>query len=579
MDSSHNQIEQIKDRLDIVNVIQKYVKLKRTGKNYSGLCPFHNEKTPSFIVSPDLQRYKCFGCGQTGDIYNFLQEIESIDFPEALEKLAKEAGIQLKKASYNPKYKTLEEINYKATKYFYNQLKESKKALNYMKKRGFKEKYLKKFGVGYAPRNPQLKKYLLKSKNYTQRELLDSGLFTLKDKVLKEKFYDRIMFPIRSKRGKVLAFTGRKMPENDWGPKYMNSPDTPIFHKKENLFGQYESRQEIRKSDLAIICEGSTDVISAHQHEIENIVAPLGTGLTKEQLESISKMTQNLLFFFDNDQAGRNALIRAFKLASQLKLNPYATTSEPYTDIDELLQKEPKKMKKLIKQKKEAFFFIIESFLEDKDLNKLEDLNLVKNFIGSLLSSVKDEDIKNYYTRKVSSITKISFSKGNEKNRKPIVTKMSKNTLHMKKADNTLLKNYIQRLLLLENIKPDHLVEESLLFNDEFKELYRVILENYKLGRESLYEKLHDNDNVSDTFEAIIFDLTDVPTDKAIVLEELNQIKKRLETEKLRAKQKDLRVKIALAEENGKVKQAEKLLEELIETNKRLQGKKDDTNS
>jgi DNA primase len=128
MDSSNNQIEEIKDRLDIVNVIEKYVKLKRTGKNYVGLCPFHTEKTPSFVVSPDLQRYKCFGCGETGDIFNFLQDIEGIDFPEALEKLAKEAGVELKKSPYNSKYKVLEEINYKATKYFYNQFKKSSKA-------------------------------------------------------------------------------------------------------------------------------------------------------------------------------------------------------------------------------------------------------------------------------------------------------------------------------------------------------------------------------------------------------------------------------------------------------------------
>ncbi len=575
MDSSNNQIEEIKNRLDIVNVIEKYVKLRRAGKNYSGLCPFHSEKTPSFIVSPDLQRYKCFGCGETGDIFNFLQEIESIDFPEALEKLAKEAGVELKKTPYNSKYKTLEEINYKATKYFYNQLKESDKALRYMKERGFNDTSLKEFGVGYAPKNPQLKEYLLKSKNYSQRELVDSGLFTLKNKDIKEKFYERIMFPIRSKRGKVLAFTARVLPGNDWGPKYMNSPDTPIFHKKENLFGQYESRQEIRKTDLAIICEGSTDVISAHQHNIKNIVAPLGTGLTQEQLENLSKITKNFLFFFDSDEAGKSALIRAFKLASELKLTPYATSSEPYKDIDDLLQKDPRKMKKLIDNKKEAFFFILTDYLANKNLNKLEDLERVRKFIGSLLFSVKDEDVKNYYSRKAANITKIDSLVPPRSGRSKFPQKTGSPEIRVKEADNKLYREYIQRLLLLDTIEEKYLLEKEFLPPTQLQGLYSEILMHYKKGKEKLYSNLHDNNKVAHTFEEIVFDLTNIPTNKEDVINELKTIMKRIKAENLMAKQKELSLKIALAEEGGKNKEAEKYLKELIEINNLLRGKED----
>lgn len=575
MDSSNNQIEEIKNRLDIVAVIEKYVKLKRAGKNYSGLCPFHSEKTPSFIVSPDLQRYKCFGCGETGDILNFIQDIENIDFPEALEKLAKEAGVELKKSPYNSKYKTLEEINYKATKYFYNQLKESKRALEYMKERGFSNKSLKEFGVGYAPKDPQLKKYLLKSKNYSQRELLDSGLFTLKNKVVKEKFYDRIMFPIRSKRGKVLAFTARVLPGNDWGPKYMNSPDTPIFHKKENLFGQYESRQEIRKSDLAIMCEGSTDVISAHQHNIKNVVAPLGTGLTQEQLENLSQITKNLLFFFDNDEAGKKALIRAFKLASELKLTPYATSSEPYKDIDELLQKNPNKMKKLIKNKKEAFFFILTDYLANKNLNKLEDLERVRNFIGSLLFSVKDEDVKNYYSRKASRITKIDSLEPFRSQSAKFSSKIAISKLRVKEADNKLYRKYIQRLLLLDSIDEEYLLEKEQIPPTDLQELYSEILIHHKEGKEKLYSYLHDSAKVVNTFEEIVFDLTNIPTKKEDIVNELVSITKRIKTKNLIAKQKELSIKVALAEEAGKNKEAEEYLRELIQLNNLLKGRED----
>ena len=232
MDQNRNQIEEIKERLDIVQVVEKYVELRPTGKNYSGRCPFHQEKTPSFIVSPDIQRYKCFGCGKSGDIFNFVQEIESLDFPETLEKLAKQAGVELQKTPVNSKYKRLEEINYLATKYYYKELKADKKASEYIKERQFKDEIIKEFGVGYAPRYPKLLDYLQKEGKFNKSELLESGLFTLKENKVREKFYDRIMFPIRSTRGKVVGFSGRIMPGNDYGPKYMNTPETPIFHKK-----------------------------------------------------------------------------------------------------------------------------------------------------------------------------------------------------------------------------------------------------------------------------------------------------------------------------------------------------------
>jgi len=571
MTSSNNQIEEIKNRLDIVNVIGKYVNLKQTGKNYVGLCPFHKEKTPSFVVSPDLQRYKCFGCLESGDIFNFVQKIENIDFPEALEKLAKEAGVELKKQEGFSKYKVLEEINYKATRYYYNQLKENRKAMEYLNERGFNKESIKNFGIGYAPRKPELRKYLLRTQNYSQRQLLDSGLFTLKDKVVKEKFYDRIMFPIRSTRGKVIGFTGRVLPGNDWGPKYMNSPDTPIFHKRENLFGQYESRQEIRKKDLAILCEGSTDVISAHQHGIKNIVAPLGTGLTKEQLEKLSKTTKNVLFFFDSDQAGQNALIRGFKIASELGLVPYAASPEPYKDIDELLQKEEKLIRRLITNKTEAFSFILSTYLENRNLNRLEDVQEVKNFIGSLISSVKDKTLLNLYKSKVAKLTKLAlFEEGVEKpykdNRKTPIPKY-----HVNIAYNEVYREYLQFLLLLDEIDPKFLVDKKYILPATLQQLYIEILKNYKKGKEKLYSILHEGDGITETFEDIIFNLTTIPDQEEEIKDELKKLSKKLQTLYLKDQQKTLSRKIAIAEEKRDTKKAEKYLEELTKINKLLQ--------
>ena len=575
MTSSDNQIEEIKNRLDIVNIIGKYVKLKQTGKNYVGLCPFHNEKTPSFVVSPDLQRYKCFGCLESGDIFNFLQKIENIDFPEALEKLAKEAGVELKQQESFSKYKILEEINYKATRYYYNQLKENKNAMDYLKERGFNSESIKNFGLGYAPKKPELRKYLLRTKNYSQRQLLDSGLFTLKNKVVKEKFYDRIMFPIRSTRGKVLGFTGRVLPGNDWGPKYMNSPDTPIFHKRENLFGQYESRQEIRKKDLAILCEGSTDVVSAHQHGIKNIVAPLGTGLTREQLEKLSKTTKNILFFFDSDKAGQDALIRGFKMASELGLVPYAASPEPYKDIDELLQKETKLMRRKITNKAEAFSFILSNYLENKNLNRLEDVYRVKNFIGSLISSVSDKTLLNLYKLKSRNLTKLDLFEGGLENPYKYGKKEPSSQIHMKGADNKNYRTYLQLLLLLDKIDEKLLVDKKYILPSPLQQLYIEILKNYKEGREKLYSILHETDGITEIFEDIIFNLTAIPEKEEEIKEELKKLKTKIESLYLKEQQRILSQKVAIAEEKRDTKEAEKYLKELAQINKLLQDNKD----
>jgi len=188
MDES-NQIAEIKDRIDIVQIIEKYVRLKQAGKNFSGLCPFHKEKTPSFMVSPDIQRYKCFGCGRSGDIFNFIQEIENIDFPEALERLAKVAGVELKKVKVNTKYKEIKEINHIATKYYYNALLRDKKAMEYVKGRGINDESIKQFALGYAPKYPKLLEKIKSSGSFSKKTDLDSGLFVEKNGVLKDKNY------------------------------------------------------------------------------------------------------------------------------------------------------------------------------------------------------------------------------------------------------------------------------------------------------------------------------------------------------------------------------------------------------
>ena len=567
-----NQIEEIKERIDIVQLIEKYVKLKQTGKNFSGLCPFHKEKTPSFIVSPDIQRYKCFGCGRSGDIFNFVQDIENIDFVEALEKLAKTAGVELKKSSPNTKFKEIKEVNYIATKYYYNQLLKSPIALSYVLKRGINKEYIKKFALGYAPKYPKLISEIKKSGNYSKKVLLESGLFIEKNGILKEKFFDRIMFPIRSKRGDVIAFTARQNAGNEYGPKYMNSPETPIFHKSYNLFGQYESRQEIRKQDLVIICEGSTDVISAHQVGIKNIVAPLGTSLTSQQLESLIPLTKNVLLFFDSDSAGKAAIVRGFELASKLEMNPFAASPSPYKDIDELIQNEPSKISEVINNKVEAFSFILADTIKDRDLNKLEDVDKIKKTILPILNFVKDINTKSLYIKKLEEITGITYGNTEEKSN----MKLSSPT---KNQINPLIEStetrYLQLLLFAENRKEEYFLDEKYISDKVQQEIFSFITLNKTLTKSELFEKINTNTEAQKVLEDMIFNAKKLPKESELE-NELFYLQRLLKVKYYKQIQKNLVSKIAMSDEIEDEEEKSKALKQLQKVAKILQKLKNE---
>jgi len=444
--------------------------------------------------------------------------------------------------------------------------------MKYVKERGFSDESIKNFGIGYTPKYPKLLDYIQKNTKYSKQELLQSGLFVEKEGKIREKFRDRIMFPIRSSNGKVIAFSGRVLPGNDWGPKYMNSPETPLFHKKDNLFGQYESRQEIRKQDLAILCEGQTDVISAHQAGIKNIVAPLGTGITKEQIEKLSKLTRNFLFFFDSDSAGFKAVVRAFGLSSALGVYPYAATPSPYKDIDELLQKDKKLFTKKIKNRTEAFSFILSTYIEDKDLNKLSNVTIVKKFIDELLSNVKDPIIKSHYIEKVAKITTFTISKdfhgirfSQERPSNKAFLELPVKTLEQRQE-----LTYLKLLLLLDKVPPKYIVKKSLLTSPQRQKVVELLSSNPGITRQEIYTALEEDPDTREVIEEAIFQTTELPNNEEEIYNELDQIIKRLKKNFYENQRRDLHVKIAIAEEKGEFKQSQKLLSELQNINKIL---------
>lgn len=561
MDDNRVQIEEIKNRLDIVDQISKYVELKPAGKNYAGLCPFHTEKTPSFMVSPELQRYKCFGCGENGDIFTFIQKIEGIDFPEALEKLAKEAGVKLQKRKINTHIAKLYEINKLAGRYYYKQLKESKVASKYIASRGFNKDSIYKFGIGYAPGGYKLLDYLQSQgeEKFNKKELLDSGLFTLKNGKLRAKFYKRIMFPIRSTSGKVIGFSGRVLSKDQKGPKYMNTPETPIYHKKENVFGQYESRKAIRKKDLVIFCEGQTDVISAHQAGFENIVAPLGTALTLEQLKKLSKLTKNFLFIFDSDEAGQKAMQRALILISKLELQAYAVSPDPYKDIDEMLQKDEAKFKNLIKNKIDLFSFLFNKKIEDLNPTEYADINSALKWVKETLFNVPSRSLRAIY---IKSLQNTHFFD-------PIIVEDIKNELLnppnkkvlKEQRDNKANVPYISRqekmlslLLIHDDISVPKNFDLKYFTDENIKEIIDFIRK-----KKSVTKKILLKENFKEYIEDAIFHFSDID-EKDDIDKLYNLIKK----DYYDSKEKNLKKQIAIAEQSHDFKKSEKLLKQFL---------------
>jgi DNA primase len=489
-----------------------------------------------------------------------------------LEKLAKEAGIELKKVSKNPNTEKLELLNRKATEYFYKELlkKENSIALKYLKdERQFTKETIDVFALGFAPGKRDLEAFLRKAGIFSRKNLLDSGLFTEKNGIFKEKFFKRIMFPIRNSQGKFIGFSGRILPGNDFGPKYMNTPETPVFHKKENLFGLYESRLEIRKQDFAILCEGQTDVISAYQNGIKNIVAPLGTALTKEQLEKLSKLTKNILFFFDSDDAGKKATVRGFKMASELNLYPFAANSKPYKDLDEMIKKDLTELRKRISERKDAFSYLLLEFVESRDLTNYKEYNQSVNFVKDLLSSVKNISALNFYKKKAEKILG-TFDKNitQEISKKITVQKPLEENASHEKEQNKEEEVFLQLILLKDSIKLPKDTDLNLFFSEEIKKILRFIQKNPGKTRQEIFANVD-----SPILEDLIFSSSRILNTKQDIIEkDIKEIYGKIKDIFVEKQKKKLNVKIAIAEERKDLKESEKLLEEyqnLIKIGKR----------
>lgn len=335
-------IEEVVSRTDIVDVISGQIKLKKNGSSYVGLCPFHNEKSPSFSVSPSRQLYHCFGCGVGGNVITFVMEYENYTFLEAVRLLADRAGISLPEMDYSAQERRdrdlkskLLEVNKLAATFYYHQLKteQGSLGLNYLKKRGLSDETLHRFGLGYAGQSGNALYSYLKNKGYDDAVLKETGLFTY-ERGVHDKFWNRVMFPIMDINHKVIGFGGRVM--GDAKPKYLNSPETKLFDKSRNLYGLNIARTS-RQPNL-IICEGYMDVISMHQAGFVQAVASLGTALTPGQARLMKRYTDNVLITYDSDEAGVKAALRAIPILKAAGLSAKVIDLQPYKDPDEFIK-------------------------------------------------------------------------------------------------------------------------------------------------------------------------------------------------------------------------------------------------
>jgi DNA primase len=415
-------IQQIVSRIDIIEIIDSFVKLKRRGTNYLGLCPFHNEKTPSFTVSPSKEIYKCFGCGRSGNAITFLMEHEKYSYVEALKWLAVKYNIEIEETETSPEFKEHQQaadslyiINKFAQKFFSDQLFNEEEGINvgmsYLKERGFREEIIKRFELGY---NPEARDTFAKAAIEMQfnKDLLQkSGLVVARDNGLQDNYRGRIIFPIHNQSGKVTGFGARLIRKNDKAPKYINTPENEIYVKSKILYGSWFARQAIDKADECLLVEGYTDVVSLHQAGIENVVASGGTSLTPDQLRLIKKYTSNLTILYDGDAAGIKAALRGLDLALEEGLNVKLVLLPNQEDPDSYILKNGASSftSFIADNKKDFILFQLELALQDAGDDTNKRAQVVSRIAESISKINKSEDFTKQqdYIKKTAEFLKI----------------------------------------------------------------------------------------------------------------------------------------------------------------------------
>lgn len=576
-----NEVEEIKSKIDIVDFVGQYLTLKKAGTNYKANCPFHEEHSPSFMVSPEKQIYKCFGCNEGGDVINFLMKMENLEFPEALEILADKVGVKLNKHISSEIYKKeknikvrLYKINELSKKVFYKILLEHKTgkiALEYLQKRKITLETIKKFQIGYIPSNRVLNNFLL-DRGFSEQEIRDAGA--------PNRFFNRIMFPINDIGGNTVAFTGRTI-EKRVEPKYLNTSETMIFHKGQILFGLDLAKKYIKENNNTIVVEGQMDVISSFQANVKNVVASSGTALTKDHLKILARYSGNVSFCFDQDSAGKRAAKKAIELAIVAGMNPkIILLPKKYKDAGEVIEDGEMSWEEIVKNKQGAIDWMIDqAFLGKNELSGVDKKMIAKEILP-IISIIPDKIEQGHYvktlSRKLNTVEKIIFE-ALQKSEEQIDTKQEK--VAVKSNTITLNENFIALLILYPKSWEKVISKVDYKdFQEELpKKVYKFIQSCYTMNECKTRERCETRDKVLLCLEKILsydetkkvkFLLLEIETryknveiDK--VLFDIEDMSSRIIKERQEKIKVNFANEISLAEQNGDRKKVKKLLEEL----------------
>ena len=422
-------VAEIKQRLAIEDVVAQYVELKRAGRNFKGLSPFGNEKTPSFIVSPEKQIWHDFSSGKGGDMFSFVMEMEGLDFKGSLELLARKAGVDLEQfqTKSGPSSRTKERL-YEAlelaSKFYQVQFSKSKLALDYVfTKRKFNKKIALDFRLGYAPNNGAALVDFLQKKGFTPQELEQAGLTARRYNGVADMFRGRLMIPLCDPQGRVIGFTARILEDDPNAPKYINTPQTILYDKSRHVFGLHQAKDAIRLGKIAVLVEGNLDVIASHQAGVNNVVATAGTALTEGHLKTISRFATDVRLAFDADKAGINATERAIPIASKVGVSLGIITITDAKDPDELIQRDPKLWEKAIKKHQYALDWLIERYQGELDVSTGKGKRTFSDVLLPTIQGLSDHVEQDHYLTKVAKLLEVSPSALREKMQaKTIVT-------------------------------------------------------------------------------------------------------------------------------------------------------------
>lgn len=576
---SEDIIQKIKEQNDIVDIVSESVKLKRSGRNYLGLCPFHHEKSPSFSVSQDKQIYKCFGCGEAGSVITFVMKTKNLPFIEAVKYLGEKANIEIesqntKSAAIKDKNEKLYKLNTEAARFFFNNLQSNKDVIEYFFRRGLTMKTLRSFGIGYAPQGWINLMNHFKKKGYTELDLVNAGLIVKgKNGSYYDRFINRVIFPVFNYRGRVIGFGGRVL--DDSKPKYLNSPETEIFKKGTNLYGlNFAVKSDINRT--LIIVEGYMDCISLHQYGITNVVASLGTALTSEQAKLLKRYADKIIVSYDADVAGQNAALRGVEILKKEGFDLRVLTIPEGKDPDEFIKNNGK----------EAFIKLIQNaipFIEYKIMMAGYGLNLKKQedvikYIDKVCDIVMELDPieKDVHIRKASQKIGIKeeviYDSLNNKTKKnvnklenvytiqnfgqklylePAYIKAERNLLRL------MLENKDNYNYIIQKINSENLVLQS------HRKLFNIIVESIEQGDSNLMERVEARcDDIESSKEWINIQQVDV-IDSDNYEEIINDYVREIKKSSLEESKKRIMRKIKEYEEQGLFEESLSLIKEL----------------